>query len=113
MVSWRVHCQAVGQDIRFRFCLFCTLQTDDERNLHLQLFGSFDDTLRDVVAAHDTPKDVNEDALHFRIRVQDFERLLDSLWRSTSVKFLFGESYRDCQKVVRPTHPPTSRKLAG
>lgn len=34
--------------------LLRTLQTNDERDLELELLGGFDDTLCDVIAAHDT-----------------------------------------------------------
>lgn len=74
------------RNARFRLGLLRAFQTHDEGDFHLQFLSSLDDTLRDVITAHDAAEDVDENALHFRVRVQDFECLLDGLGCSASVK---------------------------
>lgn len=41
-------------DVRFGLRLLSALQTDDKRDAHVELLCSLDDTLRNVIAAHDT-----------------------------------------------------------
>ena len=68
----------------FRLGFFGTFETDNQGNRQGEFFRCLDDTFGDVVAAHDTTKDVNKYTLHFRIREEDFKCLFDSLGRSTS-----------------------------
>lgn len=72
-------------NVRLSLSLFGALQPYDERDVHLELLSSLDDTLSDVVATHDTTEDVDEDTLDLGVRAQDLEGLLDSLGSSTSV----------------------------
>lgn len=41
-------------DVRLGLRLLSAFQTDDKRDAHVQLLCSLDDTLCDVIAAHDT-----------------------------------------------------------
>src|SRR5687767_373681 len=50
------------------------LEADDQRHVQLDLPSGRDDALGDDVAAHDAAEDVDEDALHRRIRQDDLER---------------------------------------
>lgn len=70
----------------FRFGFFGPFETDDQGNRQGKFFGRLDDAFGDVVTTHDAAKDVNKDALHFRIREKDLERLLDRLGRGTPDK---------------------------
>ena len=68
----------------FRFGFLGALETDDQGNCQGEFFGCLDDAFGDIVAAHDTTKDVNKYTLHFRIREKYLERLLDRFGRGTS-----------------------------
>jgi hypothetical protein len=74
-------------DLLLSLLLLGTLETNNERYGHVEVLGGLDDTLGDVVAAHDTTKDVDEDALHLGIREQNLKGALDSLGAGTSVLF--------------------------
>lgn len=81
------YCEAsLDGNIRFGFGFFRALETHDEGDGHAQLLSSFDDTFRDIVATHDASEDVDENALHIGVSVQDLKGLLDSLRGSTSVE---------------------------
>ncbi len=49
-------------------------EADDERDMQIDLACRGDDTLRDDVTAHDTAKDVDQDALDIRIAQNQLER---------------------------------------
>ena len=61
-----------GLDVR-------SLETDDERNLEIDLFGRGDDARGDDVALHDAAKDVDEDGLDVVVHGEDLEGLDDLL----------------------------------
>jgi hypothetical protein len=89
----------------FRFGFLCALETDDQGNCQGKFFGCLDDAFGDIVAAHDATKDVDEYALHFRIREKDLERLLDRFGRGTSAKprceFMLPEMEKECDVTLR------------
>lgn len=58
------------------------LETDDERNLHLEVLGSSNDTLGNDVAAHDTAKDVDECRGDVGVGCDDLKGSLHGLGRS-------------------------------
>lgn len=45
---------SMAKYLRFRFDFLGTLETDDQRNGHAQLFRGANNALRDIIAAHDT-----------------------------------------------------------
>lgn len=71
-----------------RLWLLRALEADDQGHLERQLLGSIDDTLGNVIAAHDASEDVDEDALDLGVRYKDFERLLNGLGRGTAVLYV-------------------------
>ena len=74
--------------------LLSTLQPDDERNSQGKLLCRVDDTLRNVITAHDTTKDVDEDALDLGVGNKDLERLLDRVGGGTSATCSSGMVHR-------------------
>lgn len=94
----------------FSLSLLRALQPHNQGNGHLELFRSLDDTLGNVVAAHDTTKDVDEDALDFRVRKQDLKRFLDSLGGCSSVKLISKSTMNRKQKMTPTLRRPRNSR---
>ena len=56
-----------------------SFQTDDQRDLQPDFLNGCHDPLGDHITTHDTPKDIDKNALDGRVRGDDFERLCDLL----------------------------------
>mmetsp|Transcript_3641 Transcript_3641/g.6109 ORF Transcript_3641/g.6109 Transcript_3641/m.6109 type:complete len:253 (-) Transcript_3641:629-1387(-) len=60
------------------------LQTNNDRNLEIQLTRCFNNTFGNNITFHDTPKDIHQHSLDFRIGRDDFKRRLDLRGRGTA-----------------------------
>jgi hypothetical protein len=77
-----------GSDLLLRLGFLGTLETDDKRDGHLELLSRLDDTLCDVVTAHDTTENVDEDGFDVLVSKEQLERLLDGFGSSTSTEVI-------------------------
>ncbi len=73
------HGQAGAGDDLLALLDIGALEAHHQRNLQADLLDRGDHALGDDVAAHDAAEDVDEDALHLRVRGDDLERLGDLL----------------------------------
>lgn len=55
----------------------CALETDDDGQCEVQLFGGGDDTLCNDIATHDSTEDVHKDHVDLRIGGDDLKSFLD------------------------------------
>lgn len=53
--------------VLLRFCLFCALKSNNQWNAEAELPGGADNTLSNIIASHDAPEDVDENALDLGI----------------------------------------------
>src|SRR5690242_17694702 len=78
------------------FCFFdtCSLQSNNQRNGHIELRNGIDNSLGNNITSHDTAKDIDENCRHFGIRADNFKGISDLLSRCPTA---------DIQKVCRLT----------
>ena len=66
------------------FCLFCALESNDQWDGEVELFGGANNTLSNVITSHNASKDVDENTLDLGVSQENLERLLDRLGCSTA-----------------------------
>lgn len=96
-------------DLRLGLSFLGTLQTNDERNVHVELLRGVDDTLSDVVAPHDATEDIDKDALDLGVRSEDLESLFDSFGSSTSANELNNWQRR----IITSCSPSDVKEVGG